>query len=74
MGLCHHAESYHKVEGVSKLKCAIIMSCHSERSEDELLSEAKNLNTQSRCNQILRTAQNDTFIGEFYFDTLPSPL
>jgi len=27
----------------------------------------KNLNTQSRCNQILRTAQNDTFIGKFHF-------
>ena len=45
------------------------MLCHSECCEDELLSKAKNLNVQSGCNQILRVAQDDTMIGEFYFDT-----
>ena len=33
------------------------------------LDEEKNLFTKSRCNQILRNAQDDTLIGDFYFDT-----
>ena len=38
------------------------MSCHPERSEGSV-------NTKG-CIQILRDAQNDTLIGDFYFDTL----
>ena len=34
------------------------MSCHSERSEDELLSKAKN--TSTLCLQILHYVQDDT--------------
>ena len=44
------------------------MSCHSERSEDELLrARPKNLNAQSGCIQILRFAQDDTIDNDKSF-------
>ena len=51
MGLCHDAESYHKVEGKVKMKFAY----HSV-----ILSNAKDLIASTLCIQILRFAQNDT--------------
>ena len=51
-------EFIYKKESVSKHENTIKMSCHPERSEGSVY-----------CFQILRDAQNDILIGDFYFDT-----
>ena len=46
------------------------MSCHSERSEDELLRTCpKNLNTSTIAFQILRDAQDDNMIEKNHYNT-----
>ena len=53
-------EIIYKKESVSKHENTIKMSCHPERSEGSVY-----------CFQILRDAQNDILIGDFYFDNPP---
>ena len=45
------------------------MSCHSERSEESEKRQFMFFSLCSTTRQILRDAQNDTLIGNFYFDT-----
>ena len=48
------------------------MSCHPERSEGSVNTKLMYFRTEfSTTRQILRDAQNDTLIGNFYFDTAP---
>jgi len=52
MGLCHDAESYHKVEGKVKMKFAY---------HRVILSNAKDLIASTLCIQIFRFAQQLVF-------------